>query len=65
MTPQAILAMRRLLAHFDTSDPSRKAGRRQGTTESPYAGDFEFEWDDYESDVRWVIAQLTQLEVTK
>ena len=62
MTPQAILAMRRLLAHFDVLDPSRKAGRRQGTTESPYAGDFEFDWEEYDIDRRWVMDQLKLLE---
>jgi len=44
--------LRRLAAHLDESDPSRKPGRRPGTTISPYACDFEIDEDELHDDIQ-------------
>lgn len=47
-------ALRRILAHLDPEDPSRPAGRRPGTTRSPYACDFEVDEEALAADIREV-----------
>ncbi len=53
--------LRRLAAHFDENDPSRKPGRRAGTTISPYACDFEIDEAELRADLLQAFKALGEI----
>jgi hypothetical protein len=53
--------LRRLAAHLDESDPTRKPGRRPGTTISPYACDFEIDEETLNADIQAAAVSLAAM----